>query len=429
MSEAPTRRELLGNAAVAGAGMMIGVSPETVRTYRANERLSIGVVGVANRGEQNLLGVFAEQITALCDVDERYLDQAVSRFPDAQRYTDFRRMIDAKGLDAVVISTPDHTHAPAAGMALRAGLDVYCEKPLAHTVREVRMLTELAKRHKRVTQLGTQIHAGSNYRRVVEAVRSGAIGEVSEVHVWCGGGYSPGDRPADQPPVPAGMHWDLWLGPAPDRPYHPAYAPFHWRGWWDFGNGTLGDMACHHMDLPFWALELEPPQTIEAEGPPLHPESTPSWLIVRYTFPPRNGRREVTLTWYNGDRRPPHFAEGRLPAWGNGTLFVGSEGMLLADYNRHVLLPADKYEGWTPPDPTIPDSIGHHAEWIAACKSRGPTTCEFSYSGPLTEAVLLGNVAYRSGVRIRWDARRMRIPDQPDAEKLLWRPYRRGWRL
>lgn len=422
-----TRRDFLKG--VAAAGLLIGIRRATAFTYQANEKLSIGVVGVAHRGRDNLNAVASEQITALCDVDENYLREAAQSFPQAKTYTDFRKMIDAGGLDAVVISTPDHTHAPVASMALQAGLDVYCEKPLTHNVREARRLTELAARHQRITQMGIQIHAGSNYRRVVEAIQAGAIGAVREVHVWCAGGRVGGDRPAERPPIPEGLNWDLWLGPAPYRPYHPAYVPIGWRGWWDFGNGTLGDLACHHMDLPFWALNLRAPETVGAEGPPVHPESCPEWLIVRYTFPARGEMPPVTLTWYNGDKRPPYFSEGQLPEWGNGTLFVGEKGFLLADYNRHLLLPAYRFESWTRPPQTIPDSPGHHAEWIQGCKTRTPVSCDFSYSGPLTEAVLLGNVAYRSGESLRWDAERLRLPGSPKAEKYLGRRYRRGWRL
>ncbi len=428
VTEPITRRRFVAGAALAGASL-VGIAPARARTYQANERLRIGVVGVANRGSANLAGVAAEEITALCDVDSAYLAAAASAYPNAARYADFRRMLDKERLDAVVISTPDHTHAPCAAMALRNDLDVYCEKPLTHTVHEARVIADLARQRKRVTQMGTQIHAESNYRRAVEAVRAGVIGDVSEVHVWCAGGYTGHERPTDCPPVPASLDWDLWLGPAPERPYHPAYVPHQWRGWWDFGNGTLGDMACHHMDLSFWALNLRHPLTVEAEGPPVHPECTPEWLVVRYEFAARDMLPAVKLTWYNGDRRPPHFAEGKLPAWGNGTLFVGSKGMLLADYNRHVLLPREQYVGYVPPERTIPDSIGHYAEWIEACKTRGTTTCNFDYSGALTEAVLLGNVAYRTGSRIDWDARRLRARGLREAERYIRRRYRRGWHL
>lgn len=426
---AATRREVLAAGAATGVGMLIGIPAASARTYQANEKLDIGVVGVANRGGANLDGVAGENIVALCDVDSTYLDGAATRFTGAAKFADFRRMLDKVKLDAVVCSTADHTHATVAASALRRDLHVYCEKPLAHTVHEVRTLTDLARRHQRVTQMGTQIHAGSNYRRVVELVRAGAIGAVNEVHVWCGGGYQGGERPTDTPPVPATLDWDLWLGPAPYRPYHPRYVPFVWRGWWEFGNGTLGDMACHHMDLPFWALNLGRPKTIEAEGPTPDPESTPPWLIVRYAFPQADGKPDLPLTWYNGDKRPPQFAEGKLTEWGNGTLFVGSKGMLLAGYDSYKLFPEEEFKGYTPPAPSIPESIGHHAEWIEACKGRGTTTCTFDYSGPLAEAVLLGCVAYRSQAKIDWDYKHLKARGCAEADHYLRKRYRKGWKL
>lgn len=423
------RRQFVTNTLVGGAGALLAARASSARPLSPNEKLNIGIIGVANRGADNLRGVSSQNIVALCDVDDTYLQSAAANYPQAKVYNDFRKMLEQKGLDAVVISTADHTHAPAAAMALRAGLHVYCEKPLTHTVYEARVLAELAKEHKRATQMGTQIHAGSNYRRVVELVQSGAIGTVREVHVWCGGGYSGGDRPKETPDVPAHLHWDLWLGPAPERPYHPAYVPFHWRGWWDFGNGTLGDMACHHMDLPTWALKLRYPLTVEAEGPPVHPESCPPWLIVRYEYPQRENLPPVRLTWYNGDKRPSYFAEGKLPEWGNGTLFVGEKGMLLADYDRHVLLPEKDFVGLTPPKPSIPESIGHYNEWIEACKNGAPTTCNFDYAGALTEAVLLGNVAYRTGQKLTWDPVHLKATNCPEADRYLRREYRKGWTL
>ena len=394
-----------------------------------NDKLNIGVIGVANRGGANLAGVASENIVALCDVDDNYLAQAAQRFPAAKTYNDFRRMLDQKDIQAVVVSTPDHTHAPATMMALLSGRHVYCEKPLTHTVSEARLVAKAAAKHKRVTQMGTQIHAGSNYRRVVELLQSGAIGQVPEVHVWVGGGYTGNGRPADTPPVPPHLHWDLWLGPAPERPYHPSYVPGKWRSWWDFGGGTLGDMACHHMDLPHWALRLRHPLTVEAEGPTPLPENTPSWLIVRYEYPARPKLPPVHLTWYNGDKRPPQFADGKLPQWGNGTLFVGEKGMLLADYDKRVLLPEKEFAGFVPPQPFIPDSIGHHKEWVEACKHGGPTTCNFEYSGALTEVVLLGNVAYRTGRKLHWDPNRLRAANCAEADDVIRHHYRQGWRL
>jgi predicted dehydrogenase len=368
-------------------------------------------------------------IAALCDVDEKRSAKAREQFPQAKFYTDFRRLLDQKGLDAVVIATPDHSHAVATTTALKAGLHVYCEKPLTHTVQEARVVAELAAKQKRITQMGTQIHAGSNYRRVVELIQSGAIGTVQEVHVWCGRSFGGKDRPKDMPPIPEGLHYDLWLGPAPQRPYHSAYIPFNWREWWDFGGGSLADMACHHMDLPFWALKLRHPTTVSAEGPAPHPESTPPWLIVRYDFPARETLPPVKLTWYDGGRRPPQFAEGKLPRWGDGCLFVGAKGMLLADYSNRKLLPEKEFEGFTPPKPTISDSIGHHREWVEACQANGPTTCNFDYGGALTEAVLLGNVAYRLGKPITWDARNLKAVGEPGADRFIQTDYRKPWVL
>jgi predicted dehydrogenase len=424
-----SRRRFLQATAAAG------LSAPLVRVARAarppaNERLAVGVIGVAGQGEHDWKNIAAggAEIVAWCDVDENRTGTARKFAPDAKFYTDFRKLIDHKGLDAVMVATPDHTHAVATLTALRAGLHVFCEKPLTHNVYEARLVAETAAKKKRVTQMGTQIHAGDNYRRVVELIRSGAIGTVSEVHVWCGKSWGGGDRPKETPDIPKGLHWDLWLGPAPYRPYHPAYVPFNWRGWWDFGGGTLADMACHHMDLPFWALGLRHPTKVSAEGPPLKPETTAKWQIVHYDFPARGDAPAVRLTWYDGGKRPPQFAQGLLPKWGDGNLFVGTKGMLLADYNKHVLLPEKDFADFKPPRPTIPSSVGHYKEWVEACKTGGPTTCNFTYSGALTEAVLLGNVSYRLGKPIEWDAKNLKA-SEPEAEKFLRTEYRKGWTL
>lgn len=424
-----TRRQFLQRSALTGMAAWLAAEEASAQTTATKDRLNLGIIGVAGRGADNLAGVQDQNIVALCDIDDNNLAGAVKQFPQARTYNDFRKLLEQKDLDAVVISTPDHTHAPATAMALHHGLHVYCEKPLAHTVQEARVVAELARKQRRVTQMGTQIHAGSNYRRVVEMIRSGAIGTIREVHVWADRVWSAGDRPTDTPPVPPNLHWDLWLGPAPERPYNPVYLPATWRNWWAFGSGTLGDMACHHMDLPFWALNLRSPLRVRAEGPPVHPESAPAWLIVHYDFPARENLPAVDLTWYNGGKRPPAFAEGTLPQWGDGTLFVGEKGMLLADYDRRVLLPEKDFAGYVPPPPTIPDSIGHYKEWIEACKTGGPTTCNFDYSGALTETVLLGNVAYRTGETLEWDPRHLRAHNSREADRYLRSPYRRGWRV
>jgi hypothetical protein len=266
---------------------------------------------------------------------------------------------------------------------------VYCEKPLTHTLEEAREIVETASWHRAVTQMGTQIHAGANYRRVVELIRAGAIGRVREAHCWVGRSWGGGERPLDTPPIPPGLDWKRWLGTAPRRPYHPTYHPAGWRRFWDFGTGTLGDMGCHHLDLPFWALELKRPSAVHAEGPPVNAETAPTSLRVRWIFP------SVDLWWHDGGLRPLQFAQGLLPEWGDGTLFVGEDGLLLADYDRHVLLPEARFATYVRPAASIPDSVGHHKEWLDACRTRGATTCNFDYAGPLTETVLMGVQAYR----------------------------------
>ena len=424
------RRFLQATAAVSATTFWSGRLSAGEKKISANERLHVGIIGVAGQGQYDTNEVVkaGAAIVALCDVDEKRAGKARQRFAEAKFYTDFRRLLDQKGVDAVVIATPDHTHAVATMAALKAGLHVYCEKPLTHCVEEARVVAETAATQKRVTQMGTQIHAGRNYRRVVELVQSGAIGPVREVHVWCAKSWGGGDRPTETPPIPAGLHYDLWLGPAPYRPYHPDYLPFTWRRWWDFGGGTLADMACHYMDLPFWALKLHHPTKIHAEGPPPHPETAAQWLIVHYDFPARDPLPAVRLTWYDGGKRPAIFAERKLPKWGDGTLFVGEKGMILADYGKHKLLPEKAFAGFTPPKPFIPDSIGHHREWLEACKSGGPTTCNFQYGGALTEAVLLGNVSYRLGKPLTWDAKNLRT-NELDAERYLRHEYREPWTL
>ena len=286
-----------------------------------------------------------------------------------------------------------------------------------------------AAKAKKATQMGTQIHAGENYRRVVELLRAGAIGAVQRIHVWVPTFYYGGDRPNQTPPVPANLDWDLWIGRAPMRPYNPCYHPGRWRAWWDFGGGGLSDMACHHMDLSHWAFELRTPELIEAEGPEVHPESALRWLIVNYHYAARGDRPPIHLTWYNGAKKPPELTEGKAPNWGAGSLFIGDKGMLIADYGRHQLLPEDQFKGYKPPERSIPRSIGHHDEWIKACKEGTPTTCNFDYATALTETVLLGNVAYRSGKKIQWDSANLKCINAPEAEKFLRREYRKGWEL
>ena len=426
MSKRLTRREILRNATWAGIG--IWTAGGALGAPRSpNEKLNIAGIGVGGQGGWDIGNCASENIVALCDVDDRRAAGSFARFPKAKRFRDFRKMLEAmdRQIDAVVVGTPDHTHAPPAMMAMKMGKHCYCEKPLAHSVHEVRAMIELANRNKLVTQMGTQIHAEANYRRVVELVQSGAIGPVGEVHVWHPVSYGGNGRPKETPPVPKELDWDLWLGPAPERPYHPCYLPGTWRAWWDFGSGGLGDFGCHYMDLPYWALKLRHPATIEAEGPPVHAENTSPGLIVRYEFPARGNLPPVKMTWYDGGKRPLLLAERKVPAWDAAVLFVGRSGMLIADYGRHKLLPESQFAAFQPPPRTIPDSIGHHAEWIQACKTGGPTTCNFDYSGTLTETILLGNVAYRVGKKLAWDPAALKAANCPEADQYLQTRYRR----
>jgi predicted dehydrogenase len=434
MASALTRRDFLKQTAVAATGTVLLGCQTSRRRISANDKLNIGFIGVANRAGDDLNEVAREinsvNVAALCDIDDNFLAKAKQKYPRANTYNDFRRLLHQSDLDAIVVGTPDHTHAVAAVAALRSGRHVYCEKPLTRTVSEARIVAEAARKHNRVTQIGTQIHAGTNYRRVVELVQSGAIGPVSEVHVWVAATYGGMERPKETPPVPANVHYDLWLGPVEYRPYSPEYLPFKWRHWWAFGGGALADFGCHFMDLPHWALELRHPLSVEVvDGPPVHPESTPPWLIVRYEYPSRGDKPPVKLTWYHGGKKPDLLAPDIAAKWNGGILFMGSKGMLLSDYNRHQLLPEKDFADFVPPRPFIPDSIGHHKEWIEACKTGGPTTCNFDYTGALTEAALLGNVAYRVGRKLDWDAATLKATNCSEADRFIQHHYRRGWRI
>ena len=422
------RRDFLRTASVGAAAVGFWTSRSVAASQAANEKLNVGCVGVANRATSNVNGVSGENIVALCDIDDNFLNAAAKRHSKAKRYNDFRKMLEQKNIDAVVVSTADHVHAPASVGAMKLGKHVYCEKPLTHSVYEARVCAETAKKMKVATQMGTQIHAGENYRRVVEIIRSGAIGDVTEVHSWVGKAWGGGERPKGSRPVPKHLHWDLWLGPAPERPYYPGvYHPANWRRWWDFGGGTLGDMACHIMDLPFWALELRHPLTVEAVGPEPHPETCPTGLVIHYTFPRGEGKEPLKLTWHDGSKRPRTLAGHSMP--GMGSLFIGTKGQLFSDYGRYKLYPEAEFKDFKPPKQTIPRSIGHYAEWIKACKDGSPTTCNFDYSGALTEAVLLGNVAYRTGEKLKWDGKELKATNTDKAAQFVRREYRKGWTL
>ncbi|MFQ5732002.1 MAG: Gfo/Idh/MocA family protein [Planctomycetaceae bacterium] len=438
------RRRFLQAAAAGGAAAF--AAPAVVRGQNLNEKLDIAVIGSGGRGGANLKRVSSENIVALCDVNETNLKRAATKFPNAKTFADFRRLYDrVKSFDAVVVSICEHTHAFATLPALQLGKHVYCEKPLTYNVQEARVIREAAAKAKVATQMGTQVHAGENYRRVVELVQTGAIGPVSEVHVWVSRAWgrqsaadarrnhdivSVRERPTIKQQVPANLNWDLWLGPAPKRPFHSVYFPGpKWYRWWDFGNGTMSDLGSHWIDLPFWALKLKAPKTIHAQGPKPHAEIAPASMQVAYEYEARGKLPAVKLAWYQGANKPSLWKDRRIPRWRSGVLFVGSKGMLLADYGKHVLLPKSEFAGFKRPNPFIPKSRGHHAEWLHACKTGAATTCNFEYAGWLTEANHLGNVAFRTGEKLEWNAEEMRVTNTTEAEPFIRRRYRKGWKL
>jgi len=444
LSSKPTRRAF--GRAVAGVALGTFAAPAVVRGRGLNEKLNIAIIGSGGRGGSNLRDVSSENIVALCDVYETAVSRAARDHPHARRLTDYRRVYDHAGeFDAVVVSTTEHTHAFATLPALQLGKHVYCEKPLTHSVWEARIIREAAARAKVATQMGTQIHASDNYRRVVELVQSGAIGPVSEAHVFVGRAWgwqsdedakkykdivSVRDRPTTVSPIPEGLDWDLWIGPAPYRPFNEVYFPGpKWYRWWDFGNGTMSDLGSHWIDLAFWALKLQSPKTIEAFGPPPHAELAPASMRAVYEYGARGEMPPVKVSWYQGAEKPELIRNGTVPKWDSGVLFVGSKGMILTDYGKNILLPEDKFKDFERPKPTIPKSLGHHAEWIHACKTGEPTTCNFNYAGWLTEANHLGNVAFRTGKKLEWDAETLTATNAPEASKFIRREYRKGWKL
>ena len=443
----PTRRRFLGISAGFVSGLFLpGRVWGAIRTKGSrspNEKLDLGIIGAGGRGGENLKSLGTENIMCLCDVDEARAAGAFKQFPSAKRYQDFRVMLEKeKSLDAVVVSAPDHIHAVASIMAMKLGKHVYCEKPLAHSIWEARKMRETAAKYKVATQMGTQGHAFEGSRRAVEVVQSGAIGEVRELHVWTdrpAGWWPQGiERPADTPPVPPTLAWDLWLGPAPARPYHPAYVPFKWRGFWDFGTGAIGDMGVHNLDTAFWALELGLPESVEIkDSAQRNHETPPLWSLLEFQFPARGHLPPVRMSWYDGGKLPPSELFFGEPIVQNGSLLVGSKGTLYTrdwhggqnERDMFELLPRKQFEGFQPPKRRLSRPGDHHQEWLRACKEGSPTGSNFAYASVLTEALLLGNLALRMGQRIEWDATHMRAKNCPEAGAFIRPHFRKGWHL
>ncbi len=447
-----SRRQFLSGAAAAAAFTIVprhvlggaGHTPPS-------EKLNIAAIGVGGRGGDNLKEIETENIVALCDVDDGRAADAFNLHPNAKKYRDFRRMLEKeKNIEAVVISTPDHLHAVAVMMAVKLGKHVYCEKPLTHNIYETRKITEAAREAKVATQMGNQGHSGEGIRLICEWIWDGAIGPVREVHAWTNRPMWPQgmDRPKEMPPVPKGLDWDLWLGPALFRPYHRAYLPFSWRAWCDFGTGALGDMGCHIFDAPFWALKLGSPESVEGCSSNLirtdwddkpNTETYPRASLIRYKFPAREGMPPVELIWYDGGlkpARPEELEEGRkMGAWSGGLLFVGDKGKITADHSGDSprIIPESKMREYKQPPKTIPrvpdGRGGHKQDWARACKGGEPAGSNFDYSGPLTETVLLGNLAIRAKDKLYWDGPNMKVTNIPEANEFLHRRYRYGWTL
>jgi len=443
-----SRRGFLETSAVTLAGLTI-IPRHAVAGLghiAPSDKLNIAGVGIGGMGRNNLANVAkTENIVALCDVDWGEQSSRVFKtYPAAKQYKDYRIMLNQQSeIDAVIVATSDHTHAVVSMEAMRRGKHVFTQKPLTHTVYEARALARAAKEFKVATQMGNQGQAADGPRRLREMIWDGVIGQVREVHVWTdrpNNGlfriYWPQgvSRPVEEPATPEYLDWDLFVGPAPMRPYHPAYHPFKWRGWWDFGTGALGDIGCHSLDPIFRALKLKYPVSVQAVSTLVNEETYPSGSIVRYEFAARGEMPPVSLTWYDGGLRPlliPELEPGMKMGEG-GTLYVGDKGKILND----MILPASLREAYKAPEPYIPSSPGHEEEWIIACKGGAAAGSDFEWAGPLTETVLLGNIALHNEVKqklggevMMWDPDKYSFTNMPEADQFLHCEYRKGWNL
>lgn len=426
------RRRFLQSAlatgtAISSAHLLSRPASAATGSKSPNERLDLAVIGLGPRGLDNLREVSSQNIVALCDVDAARLGATAAKHPDAQKFDDFRRVLDLKGLDGVVVATPDHNHAVVVVNALRRGLPVYSEKPLTKTIHELRILLAAAEAAKVPTQTGNQIHAASNYRRAVDIVRAGVLGPISRVYIWQKTSVKP-MKLAKNAHVPPGLNYDLWLGPVAYRPFDPAFYHFDWRYWWDFGGGHLADFCCHYMDVPFWSLDLKYPETVHAWGKKTHDGDNPmpDAMRVEYKFPARGNQPPVHLTWYQGKYKPEWIdVYGKSSA----VLFEGENGRLLVDYKTRKLFLEPGLEEPNVPQ-TVPNSPGHHQEWFQAIRGEGKTSSPFEYGGLLTEAGHLGNVSYRVGQKeLVWDSAAARATNCPEADQFLRVAYRTGWSL
>jgi predicted dehydrogenase len=441
-----TRRDFMAQTAAIGAAVWVSGQAAPAATKSPNEKLNIAAIGAGGKARADIQGCSRENIVALCDVDDERAAQTYGKYPNVPKFKDYRKMLEKrKDIEAVIVTTPDHHHAPASIMAMKLGKNVYCQKPLTHSIYEARRMREVAREMNVVTQMGNQGHAFNGSRRLVEIIRDGVIGEIRDVHCWTDrpGKYwhQPVQRPPGTKPVPATLDWDLWLGPAPTRPFpgYHVYCPHDWRAWWDFGSGALGDMACHVVDTAFWALELGSPTSAEAHAVGVTNESAPTWQIIKFQFPARESKTggklpPVTLTWYDGGKKPPVDLGDGGPLSPSGTVWIGEKGRIYtpSEYSiTHVLLPKEKFADYKGPTPYLPRNSGGPAapylEWIAACKGGPMSLSNFEYASRLTESMLVGVLAVRLGKKIEWDGENMRAKNAPEADPIIKREYRKDW--
>jgi predicted dehydrogenase len=422
-----------------GVAWWVGTQSAFAQSRSPLERLNFACIGVEGKGSSDTDDAGGHgNVVAVCDIDDLRLQKKATRFPNAKKYHDYRKMLEEmeKDIDAVTVSTPDHSHAPASVMAMRMGKHCFCQKPLTWSVHEARVMRELAKEKKLATQMGNQGTANGALREAVEIVKAGLIGDVKEAHVWTNRPIWPQGtgRPTDMPEVPAHIHWDLFLGPAPYRPYHSKYHPFAWRGWLDFGTGALGDMACHTMNMPVMALDLFDPIAVTAESSGVvENETYPKWSVIEYEFPERGSMPPVKLTWYDGGKTPPaELLLGKAQMSSRGALLVGEKATIYSDDDYcggYKILSKDPSFELQKPEPSLPRSPGHFKEFAIACAGGEPAMSNFDYAARLTETVLLGNLAMRAGQRVEWDAKNLKVTNVADANQFVKREYREGWTL
>lgn len=449
MNRSSNRRRFLKTAGATTAAFTI-LKAGSARTYASNEKLNIVSIGAGGRAAGDIQAVSSQNIVGLCDVDDNRGAGMFNKFPDAKRFIDYRIMLEEMDsqIDAVVVATPDHHHFHASMAAIRMGKHVYCEKPLTHSVWESRELTLAARKAGVATQMGNQAQAAEQTRVVQEFVMDNAVGQIREAHIWTDrpsrglfDEYWPQgvSRPVDEPKIPDSLAWDLWLGPAPQRPYHSAYLPTKWRGWWDFGTGALGDIACHYFDPVMRALKLGAPTSVEASSTRVNTETYPLGAMITFHFPARGNMAPVKLVWYDGGLRPPRPAaiQDGVVMGTNGLLLVGDDdAVLMSDWNTWRIFPDERAKQYGAPPKKLARSAGHHLEWIEACKGGPVAGSNFDWAGPMTEAILLGNVALRAQlreelttIRLDWDAAKMSFTNNENANQFLRREYRTGWNV